>query len=40
MVISALVLIKKKKDEEYAMLEEGGEAEDKYYKYVDLEVSS
>lgn len=30
MVIGALVMIQKKKADEYAMLEEGGEAEDAY----------
>ena len=38
MVIGALIMIQKKKADEYAMLEEGGEAEDVYLRYVDSDL--
>jgi len=40
MLCSAGYLINKKKREEYALLEEGGDAEDSYRRFVDEELSS
>jgi hypothetical protein len=40
MLCSAGYLINKKKKEEHALLEEGGDAEDSYRRFIDEELSS
>ena len=40
MLCSAGYLINKKKREEYALLEEGGDAEDSYRRFIDQELCS